>query len=229
MQTRRQAREAAELAAAVQAIVQPVNNVAPSPPAHNNSTSLVWAPSFASSLSDLTPTSSFVSDAGTVRADSLDTVEETDDESNDGGYASTIAAAAGAFGVPQTNTGKRSLRTPMQSQVYPQEVLETPRKNWRPRPTEEEQRAAQLSRDSEIARSGGRAQLTQTGTLLVFPEPSPDPDQERTGAGLGSAFTSPSSAGVVRRTTAPSSRVAPYGVSPLKKRALQEAKTERMI
>ncbi|KAF8189819.1 hypothetical protein K438DRAFT_1832146 [Mycena galopus ATCC 62051] len=216
MQTRQQAKEAAHRGDIPQ----------PSSTLHN---APIWAPSFASSLSELTPTSSFVSDAGTVQShESLSTIAETDpeDESNEEEYSNPIAAVARAFGVPVVNHRGRSLRTPMQSQsnLYPPEVFETPRKNWKVAPTEADRRMAEILRDSELAK--GLAQLTRDGTLLVLPDSSEEPDYDsegRTGSGLGSAFAS--SSRVWKRTTAPSDR-ASKRPSPLKKRLLQGAKTE---
>ncbi|KAF7350389.1 hypothetical protein MVEN_01343700 [Mycena venus] len=214
MQTRRQAREAAELAAALQAVVQPP----PAPPTacHNNPP--VWAPSFASSLSELTPTSSFVSEAGSNGSLSTIVEAEREDDDHDEGYS--VADLARSFGRPKFVNPRagRSLRTPVQSQSHipDTDVLRTPRKNYRHVPTEEERRAAQHLRDSEIARSGGLAQLTRNGTLLVSPDPSEEPELERTGSGLGSAFSSPSSR-VLKRATAASSR---------RRGLIQGAKTE---
>jgi hypothetical protein len=226
MQTRRQAKQAAELAAAAQAVVQ--SSVPPPLPAHNATHE--WAPLFASSLSELTPTSSFVSDAGTAepaeRNQSTISEAEAEDEFDFEEGQSHAAATARAFGVPQFfPRGGRSLRTPAQSQssYYPPEVFETPRKNFRV-PTEQERRAAQWARDSEIVKSGGLAQLTRNGTLLVPPESSLEPDHGRTGSGLGSAFTSPSSSRVWKRTTAAPSK----NLTRQANRELQEAKTEEI-
>ncbi|KAJ7039731.1 hypothetical protein C8F04DRAFT_1315922 [Mycena alexandri] len=221
MQTRRQAKQAAELVAAVQAVVQSTPHPPPSIP---RTTSGVWAPSFASSLSDLTPTSSFMSDAGTAEPTNLHSIGEGDTE-DDEGPSNRVATAARNFGVPQfPPRGGRSLRTPVHSQsnFYPAEVFETPRKNTRV-PLEEQQRAARVARDSEIARSGGLAQLTRGGTLLVPPDDS-ETEQEGTGSGLGSAFASPGSERVWKRTTATASKASP---SKRTSNRLQETKTRR--
>ncbi|KAJ6571674.1 hypothetical protein B0H19DRAFT_1255620 [Mycena capillaripes] len=216
MQTRRQAKQAAELAAAAQAVVQSSAPPPSSPHAHNST--LIWAPSFASSLSSLTPTSSFVSDAGTAQpnATNLSTIDEEEGEfQDDSNMDVTTRVTVHTFGVPLfVNHGDRSLKTPLSSQSkYPREVFETPRKNFQ-RPTDAERRAAEWIRDSEIAKSGGLAQLTRNGTLLVSPEPPEEPEHGRTGYGLGSAFASPSSSRVWKRTTASPSR--PSNTGPLR-------------
>ncbi|KAJ7182599.1 hypothetical protein C8R43DRAFT_1116229 [Mycena crocata] len=202
MQTRRQA----ALAAAAQAVVQPAAIVPPPLNPASNATN-IWAPLFACSLSDLTPASSFVSDAGTVPDDAANrpsTEAETEDDLNDEGQSSAVATAARNFGVPQfvVNRG-RSLETPVQSQSdrYPAEVFETPRKNSK-LPTQRERRAAQWVRDSELAT--GLAQLTRNGTLLVPHDPSPE--AEHRGIGLRSAFASPSASPTQQRSTRKAAR-----------------------
>ncbi|KAJ7770448.1 hypothetical protein B0H16DRAFT_1515507 [Mycena metata] len=220
MQTRGQAKQAAELVAAVQAVVQSAQHPPPSIP---RTTSGVWAPSFASSLSDLTPTSSFTSDAGTAEPTNLHSIAEGDTEDEDEGPSNRVATAARNFGVPQfAPRGGRSLRTPVHSQsnFYPAEVFERPQKNARV-PLEEQQRAARVARDLEIARSGGLAQLTRGGTLIVPPDDS-ETEQGGTGSGLGSAFASPGSDRVWKRTTATASKASP---SRRTSNRLQETKT----
>lgn len=194
MQTRAQA-QSALLAAAAQAVVQPAAPPAPLPNATNNlqraSSSGTW-----SSLSTLTPTSSFVSEAGTVvthrNGSNLPSISETEAEDDFNNDAATPGANFAAFGVPRFgNPGGRSLRTPVHSQSdrYPPEVFETPKKNARfpNKPTEYEQRVARWARDSELATRAGMAQLTRNGTLVVVRDDSPESDHR--GEGLASGFT----------------------------------------
>ncbi|KAJ7432886.1 hypothetical protein B0H11DRAFT_2259965 [Mycena galericulata] len=190
--TRRQARLAAELAAAAQAVavVEPAAPPSPSAAAAT-SNSLHTGSTFGSfsSLSTLTPTSSFVSEAGTVvqngvvqNGGGLASIAETDveDEFDDEDFA--------------TRHGDRPLITPAHSQSnrFPAEVFETPKKNLRLPPTRRDLLAARWMRDSELVASKGMAQLTRTGTLLVPQDSSPE-SIPRAGSDLGSPFTSPSS------------------------------------
>ncbi|KAJ7767508.1 hypothetical protein DFH07DRAFT_808727 [Mycena maculata] len=191
IQTRRQAKLAAELQAAAQAVVQPA------PLASNSLQAASTFGSF-SSLSTLTPTSSFVSDAGTVgkNGGNLSTIAETDTEEDDEFSEQDVPDAPPQFGAPQfaTRHGPRPMITPAQSQSdrFPAAVFETPKKNTRLPPSEREVRAAQWIRDSELASSKGMAQLTRNGTLLVLQDSSPD-YVPRAESGLGSPFTSPAS------------------------------------
>ncbi|KAJ7695407.1 hypothetical protein B0H17DRAFT_1198644 [Mycena rosella] len=192
MQTRRQAAQAAALAAAAAqgAVVQPVANVPPPPPAPLQE-SFSWGS--LSSLSTLTPSSSFASDTGTATTGpngvNLGAISEGD-EDEDADVDEVPNVYGTAFGVPRfVRLGPRALLTPTHSQSdrYPAEVFETPRKNHRP--TEEEQRAARQVRDSELAKSGGLARLTRHGTL-IYPDDSFAGPSDYKGGNLGSAFMS---------------------------------------
>src|ERR1700761_9629711 len=125
MQTRQQARRAAALAASAPAQPQQASG-APLPPPPTPATPLDRTLSFGSSLSSLTSTSSFKSDAP---PHGLHTIDEEED-ANDAPRPAAVAARA--FGEPRfvSRGDWRALQTPVHSQsnVYPPEVFETPRK-----------------------------------------------------------------------------------------------------
>ncbi|KAJ7048513.1 hypothetical protein C8F01DRAFT_1094798 [Mycena amicta] len=196
MQTRRQARQAqleADQAAATAA--QAATSLPPTPPLTRD------ASPFSSTLSSLTPSSSFVSDAGPSQPqpnpNHLSTVNEEPDDVNE----RPAAIIARAFGVPHfpARGNHRALTTPVHSLYYPPEVFETPRKHAKP--TDKELRTAEWARDVELA-ADERMRLTRTGTLLV-PNPEPLQPGQGLGIGLGSAFVSP---GAQNRSTAVPSR-----------------------
>ncbi|KAJ7152593.1 hypothetical protein C8R43DRAFT_474268 [Mycena crocata] len=179
--------------AAAAAAVQQAANASPPPPTNTNDT---IQPAFSlgslSSLSTLTPTSSFVSDAETVQAggfsfechgafESTSDGRPTSDDEHTSEDKDIVAPFTLHFNVPH-----RSLRTPAHSHTdrYPADVFEAPKKKL---PTHAELRTAQWACSSAIA--AGHGKLTRTGTLVPtdyqeYPETS--------GSGLLSAFGSPS-------------------------------------
>ncbi|KAJ7487809.1 hypothetical protein FB451DRAFT_727643 [Mycena latifolia] len=226
MQTRNQAKAAA---AAVVAVTQPVAIVQPAPPPATNATNNATGNSSLrrqdslgslSSMSTLTPTSSFVSDTGTDTTQpnglNLPTISEGDEDGDTNEDDIQTFLGTGLRLPPHVARGGRAMLTPIhsQSERYPAEVFETPRKHggkFPNKPTEQEERAARWVRDSELAASRGMARLTRNGTLLV-PQPDdsfPGPSGHRGVGNLGSAFTSPSS-----------SRVWKNGIPPTKTRVV---------
>ncbi|KAJ6631056.1 hypothetical protein B0H10DRAFT_1980624 [Mycena sp. CBHHK59/15] len=184
MQTRAAAaRAAAEALATAQAAAQAA---APPPPPPINAPAnppVSAQLSFGSSLSTLTPTSSF----GSFSSDCSIATTKPDD--------SQYPAVSALLPLSPSHFGR--MQTPIQSQSrrYPSGVLDTPKKVCTNKPTYAECQAARLARDEELARSGGHAQLTRTGTILVaIDESSPSEfvQGQGLGIGLGSAFSTPS-------------------------------------
>ncbi|KAF7323922.1 hypothetical protein MKEN_00613700 [Mycena kentingensis (nom. inval.)] len=216
MQTRRQARQQAEAEQAAAALL-----AATTVPASTNANAREPSP-FSSTLSTLTPSSTFVSVslADRERDREAPPLLPEQSQSQSGGAAAAerpAALIARAFGVPHLPTPSNALAwtTPSNTVYYPPEVFETPQKgkaaapaptgHRHTPPTESEIRTAEWARDVELAKDG-RMRLSSTGTLLV---PGPDVDDveplepgKGLGIGLGSAFTSPQQV----RATAQSSR-----------------------
>lgn len=227
IQTRRQARLAEELRAAAQAVA--VSHPATPPSATDTTNGDLQSYGSCSSLSTLTPTSSFSSESSNTEITTqdgghLDAIAETDaerdaeDDNDMDEDEDNAPSAPETFSAPRFpfRHRRQPLITPEPSLThrYPSGVLETPRK--RITPSEKERLAAERARDAELVASEGLAKLTQEGTLLVH-ESSSELDVHRTGRGLGSPFTSPgpSAAGLrvahpmEPRRTAPPSRYRP--------------------